>query len=265
METRTLSYFHDMTLIRRRKNTYESLQREDGTWVTNQVELEDLVTTFYKNLFMEEVEYKPFCLHGAFPSFPFDSREELANMVSLEEYLIWVPLKPLVLMVFVTPSTPILNNSQWRVVRNSLAKLVVGIFAYPSKVEEINDTLISLIPNINRVYNMKNFKPISLCNVPYKIGTKTFAQRSRHVDKGQIISLLHKKCFIPCRKNGKWVEWSYAFKRDSIGRSSFNLPICPMIEIVENKIWHPIQLSEGGLQLSHLAIISEVEPIKTIL
>ncbi|RDX69898.1 hypothetical protein CR513_50931, partial [Mucuna pruriens] len=63
------------------------------------------------------------------------------------------------------------------------------------QVEEINYTLIALIPKINSVYNIKNFRPISLYN-------------------GQIISLLYKKCFIPCKiENGK-VGWMVMIKID---------------------------------------------------
>ncbi|RDY07495.1 hypothetical protein CR513_08384, partial [Mucuna pruriens] len=66
-------------------------------------------------------------------------------------------------------------------VKNSLAKLMMKIFSNLSKVEKINDTLIALIHKIGRVYNMKNFRSISFCNLAYKTVMKTFAQRLGHM------------------------------------------------------------------------------------
>ncbi|RDX83201.1 hypothetical protein CR513_35922, partial [Mucuna pruriens] len=42
------------------------------------------------------------------------------------------------------------------------------IFVDPSKVGEINDTLIALITKIDRIHNINNFRLINLCNVTYK-------------------------------------------------------------------------------------------------
>ncbi|RDX64977.1 hypothetical protein CR513_56401, partial [Mucuna pruriens] len=65
-------------------------------------------------------------------------------------------------------------------IENSLAMLVMKFFADLSKVEEINDTSTTLIPKNDMAHNMKNFRPISLYNVTYKILTKIFAKRLRH-------------------------------------------------------------------------------------
>ncbi|RDX66241.1 hypothetical protein CR513_55015, partial [Mucuna pruriens] len=48
--------------------------------------------------------------------------------------------------------------SQWMVVGNSLAKLIIEIFVYPSKVEEINNTLITLITKIYRFFGIKRHR-----------------------------------------------------------------------------------------------------------
>lgn len=44
-------------------------------------------------------------------------------------------------------------------------------------VESINQTFIVLIPKIKNIVRVSNFRPISLCNVLYKIIAKTIANR----------------------------------------------------------------------------------------
>ncbi|RDY04624.1 hypothetical protein CR513_11650, partial [Mucuna pruriens] len=95
----------------------------------------------------------------SFPSLPFNNREDLVNMVSLEE------VKRIIFNIgaFKVPNLDglqvVFYQSQWTVVENSLAKLMINLFANLNKVEEINDTFIALIPKIDRVHNMKNFRP----------------------------------------------------------------------------------------------------------
>ena len=44
-------------------------------------------------------------------------------------------------------------------------------------LNSINHTFITLIPKVNNLEKVSNFRPISLCNVIYKIVTKVIANR----------------------------------------------------------------------------------------
>jgi hypothetical protein len=55
-------------------------------------------------------------------------------------------------------------------------------------LEGDNDSIIILIPKQKSPYGLKDFRPISLCNVVYKVTAKCIVNRMRHVLQ-EIISL----------------------------------------------------------------------------
>lgn len=48
-------------------------------------------------------------------------------------------------------------------------------------LKEINHSFIALIPNGNNAASVKQFRPITLCNVLYKIITKLLTNRLKQV------------------------------------------------------------------------------------
>jgi hypothetical protein len=75
----------------------------------------------------------------------------------------------------------IFYQSQWDLVGRDLCSLVKSIFADPSRMRPINETLITLIPKVDHATSLRNFRPISLCNVSYKVVTKIIATRLNQV------------------------------------------------------------------------------------
>lgn len=54
---RNTSYFHTSTIIRRRRNRVEMLKNDEGGWISEPKELENLAVSYYKRLYsMEDVE-----------------------------------------------------------------------------------------------------------------------------------------------------------------------------------------------------------------
>lgn len=60
-------YFHGLTVVKRRKNTYEAILDLDGNWVEDVASLERLVTEYFSNLFTYDFVYYPYGVKSAFP------------------------------------------------------------------------------------------------------------------------------------------------------------------------------------------------------
>ena len=67
----------------------------------------------------------------------------------------------------------------WQLLGPSITKAVLDFLNGGEMPSAVNTTTIVLIPKTKNPQEMKNFRPISLCNVIYKLCSKTIANRLR--------------------------------------------------------------------------------------
>uniref|UniRef100_A0A803QMZ3 Reverse transcriptase domain-containing protein n=1 Tax=Cannabis sativa TaxID=3483 RepID=A0A803QMZ3_CANSA len=72
-------------------------------------------------------------------------------------------------------------HKYWSIVGDVVTKVVLGVLNDGHGLETINHSLITLIPKTKTPSSMGDFKPISLCNVIYKIISKTLAIRFKEI------------------------------------------------------------------------------------
>lgn len=58
---------------------------------------------------------------------------------------------------------------QWHIVGSLVKRMCHKVFATQALPKDINDTFLCLIPKFPYANNLKNFRPISLCNTIYKV------------------------------------------------------------------------------------------------
>lgn len=79
------SFFHQSTLMRRRRNKISSLIEPDGNWIYDDVELQSLVKNFYDSLYTSsQVNSYLFSSVTRYPSITYANKVMLAGAVSME-------------------------------------------------------------------------------------------------------------------------------------------------------------------------------------
>lgn len=65
----------------------------------------------------------------------------------------------------------------WMEIKDTVIPMIKGIFNDSTTLNLINHTNIALIPKVDEPSKVNDFRPISLCNVSYKILTKILVKR----------------------------------------------------------------------------------------
>lgn len=192
---RNTKFFHASTIIRRKKNKIVMLKDNNGEWVSDQDTLKTMAMNFYAALFSQEPPI------GEVMSLCATSNAFLTeDVIDIERPLCNEEIKEAMFSMgpFKAPGTDgfhaIFFQSQWDVVGSSVCNFVKKAFAEPDSIREVNQTILVLIPKCDNPENLKEMRPISLCNVIYKLITKVIANRlKKHLGK---IILPHQCAFI---------------------------------------------------------------------
>ena len=65
----------------------------------------------------------------------------------------------------------------WPTMGNDVVKAITSFFTMGSMSKEVNSSLIVLIPKLCNLSSVNHYKPISLCNVVYKIISKLLVEK----------------------------------------------------------------------------------------
>ena len=94
--------------------------------------------------------------------------------------------------------SPIFYKKYWDVVGPSVVNSVLQTLRIGVMPNGLNETFICLIPKVNCLQKITEFRPISLCNVVYKIVSKVLANRLKKI-LPEVISEFQ-SAFVPGRQ-----------------------------------------------------------------
>lgn len=184
-------FFHLSTIIRRRHNHIDAVKGENGNWVTGSNRIREKFLQHFKELYKEEEVSFPDHLDNLIrPCITDDENSDLCCTPTPEE----IRLTLFNMQDLKAPGPdgfPVLFYKEyWPTVGNDVIKAVTSFFNFGNMPKEVNNSLIILIPKISNPSSMDHYRPMSLCNVIYKIISKLLVNKIR--------PLLH-KIISPCQ------------------------------------------------------------------
>ncbi|KAG7567714.1 Ribonuclease H domain [Arabidopsis thaliana x Arabidopsis arenosa] len=180
---RNTTFFHTSTIIRRRRNRVEALKDGDNRWVTDKVELETMALDYYKRLYslVDVSVVREMLPTGGFPQMTSAEKNELIKPFTPEEVVCAVKG----MGRFKAPGPdgfqPVFYQQCWDIVGESVTRFVLEFFASGNLPATTNDALLVLIAKVAKPERITQFRPVSLCNVLFKIITKMMVNRLKSV------------------------------------------------------------------------------------
>ncbi|XP_071680173.1 uncharacterized protein [Lolium perenne] len=195
---RNTKFFHRRASWRKKKNQIRKLKRPDGSWTCDAREMEGLATDFFQNLYTRDESINPHIITDMLqPCVDEGMNENLCAPFSEKEIsdaLFQIgPLKAPGPDGF--PARFLQRN--WDLLKSEVVLAVQRFFEDGLMPDEVNDTTIVLIPKKNDPGELKDFRPISLCNVIFKVVSKCLVNRLRPLLQDIIAPM--QSAFIPGR------------------------------------------------------------------
>lgn len=175
---RNTEFFQARASARRKTNRIRSVLREDGSTCNSQGQIKDLVQSFYEKLFTSEPRPTADEVLQAIPhKVTAEMNADLCKSYSDEE------IKAALFQMGPTKAPgpdgfpALFYQHHWNFLGEDICQAVRGFLLGRPIPEGFCDSVIVLIPKTVRPKHLKNFRPISLCNVLYKIASKVLANR----------------------------------------------------------------------------------------
>ena len=172
------AFFHCKATKRLRKNLIRGIRDGNGAWLTNHDDIEHVMESYYKELFSTTN-----------PNLEVDSLEKIPCMVTdlmnselvkeFSELEVKEALNQMAPLKASGPDgmPPLFYQHFWSTMQHDVTLAILSWLNSGILPEPINHRLITLIPKIDNPELVSNFRPISLCNVLYKIYSKVLANR----------------------------------------------------------------------------------------
>jgi hypothetical protein len=191
-------YFHTSTLIRRRANVVNFLKLDFGDWVSSRDDIGQNFISHFSNLFTSSnplIEQEMLDLFS-----PVISDEENFTLSTpLVETKFFEALTSLGSTKALGPNgfTTLFYKKCWNLVKKDVLVSIEHFFLHNRLQDGQNHSFIALVPKLSGSHIAHQFRPISLCNIVYKIISKILANKLKFL-LPKIISPLQ-SAFVPKR------------------------------------------------------------------
>lgn len=195
---RNTAYYHTLAAQRKRVNRIAHLQRSDGSTCATEDEDKAEVQSFYHDLYSSQ-GYND--MNELLQFVPARVTEDMNT--SLDKP--FEPYEVRVALFQMSPSKALgvdgftagFFQRHWDLIKDDLVPAILGFLNGGDLPYGFNDTSITLIPRVRNPQSITQYRPISLCLVPYKIAAKMITNRFKEFM--DIVVSQEQSAFVPGR------------------------------------------------------------------
>ena len=179
---RNTKFFHAHASERRKQNTFLGLWDEHGKCCEEKETIARAAVDYFENIYSTAF---PIRVKEVVEAIPSKVSEEINE--SLSRAFIKEEMATAFKQIHPTKApgldgmSSIFYQKYWSIVGSNITNMVLNVLNNNLPMTEINKTNISLIPKTSSPKKMTDFRPISLCNVLYKLISKTLANRLKNL------------------------------------------------------------------------------------
>ena len=171
-------YFHSRATQRHHRNRIIGINNSLGRWVHHSKEIAEAFIEYYQNLYTSSNSVLG---DNDLNSIPTLVTAEMNNQLS-QEFMEWEVQTELKQMApLKAPGLdgmpPIYYQNYRNLVGEDVTNTILSYLNSATLPHPLNHTFITLIPKIKNLTSVSDYRPISLCNVLYKIFSKVLTNR----------------------------------------------------------------------------------------
>ena len=166
-------YFHGTTTQRKRRNFIKGLKDDQGVWQREEEAVSALLIDYYGSLFTSSDPHNlESFLEGVQAVVTEDMNAKLVERYTAKE--VAIAIKEMAPLKAPGPNDmpPLFFQTYWPDIGIDITEVVLSCLNSGSLLKSINHTFINLILKVKNPERVTKFKPISHCNVIYKIISK---------------------------------------------------------------------------------------------
>lgn len=225
-------YFHAMAVTRKRRNTIRAVQLNSGSWEPDPKKIRQLFVRHFKTIYAK-VQTRPIL-----DTYPVDVFQEIQGIPQVAHFhLEALPTEGEVIKALNTIGpdkavgpdgfTAAILQEHWEVFREPILGQVSAFFQTATMPSDVSRSNLVLIPKSEQAAKVGDYRPISVCNVIYKIISKLLTLRLKPYISGCISRA--QSAFLPGREISENVilfrEVLHSFALPSYSNKEFCLKV----------------------------------------
>ena len=177
-----MKYFHHRASERRQKNTITGLWNQEDVWCESRESIIKIAIDYFEDIYASSHLTRVEEVTDLIPTkVTAEMNTALSQEFTVEDVKAALGQMHLTKVPGPDGMSALFYQKYWDIVGCDVANMVLNVLNSNASIADINNTYITLVPKVKMPNRMKDFRPISLCNMAYKLLSKVLANRLKTV------------------------------------------------------------------------------------